>query len=151
MKKSSVRESNQIAGNYILSSHLFKGMLPWFWHQVSILIQVLKVWTRCALILNIQTLRKQRQAGSELDSTMHQDPLKEKSEKWARITSRTMIYGLISCILRYVLYNTCVLLGSNGIKSILHKQLTFRKLCLFRLDLKINSEQLDTTDYQSST
>lgn len=62
-----------------------------------------------------------------------------------------MIYGLISCILRYVLYNTCVLLGSNGIKSILQKQLTFRKLCLFRLDLKSNSEQLDKTDYQSST
>lgn len=126
-------------------------MLPWFWHHVSILIQVLKVWARCTLTLNIQTLRKQRQAGSELDSTMYQDHLKAKPEKWARIASRTMIYGLISCILRYVLYNTCVLLGSNGIKSILHKQLTWRQLYLFRLDLKINSEQLDKTDYQSST
>lgn len=30
-----------------------------------------------------------------------------------------MIYGLISYILSYVQYNTCVVLGSNGIKSIL--------------------------------
>lgn len=78
-----------------------------------------KVWARCALTLNIQTLRKQRQEGSELDSTMYQDYLKEKSEKWNRIASRTMIYGLISYILSYVQYNTYVVLGFNGIKSIL--------------------------------
>lgn len=62
-----------------------------------------------------------------------------------------MIYGLISYILSYVQYNTYVLLVSNGIKSILHKQSTFRKLCLFRLSSKINGEQLHKTDYKSAT
>lgn len=115
----------------------------------SFKLQTVLSWG-CALNLNIQTLRKQRQEGVSILAALHSKThLKKKAEKWAKIASRTMIYCLISCILSYVRYNTCILWGANGINSILHKQLTLRKLCLFMLDLKINSEQLGKTYYKS--